>query len=222
MQACTLLQTDNHANTPPLSFLQAGCPSCRPTNSVKALKYVDTEIQLLLDHIDDLNWLTKISNFEMSIWQSYGQQQRDNFWLKVANRPVFLHQRVNLPLYHSSRLSSPLLIIVRYTGVCVYTNTLTYLLPWNSGLKQCYTRNETAQNAVVGAKLRWMIQVTAWWHSRLMMTSQVVFFCRNISQMPSIHWQCFVHVYVTAGINTGLPDDSQSKRQYSCCRQNDT
>jgi len=37
MQVCTSLQTDNHANTPPLSFLQAGCPSCRPTNSVKAL-----------------------------------------------------------------------------------------------------------------------------------------------------------------------------------------
>jgi len=32
------LQTENHASTPPLSFLQAGCPSCRPTNSVKALK----------------------------------------------------------------------------------------------------------------------------------------------------------------------------------------
>ena len=43
MQVCTLLQTDNHASTPPLSFLQAGCPSCRPTNSVKALKgYIDT------------------------------------------------------------------------------------------------------------------------------------------------------------------------------------
>jgi len=28
---------DNHANIPPLSFLQAGCPSCRQTNSVKAL-----------------------------------------------------------------------------------------------------------------------------------------------------------------------------------------
>ena len=38
MQVCTLLQTDNHTSTPPLSFLQAGCPSCRPTNSVKALK----------------------------------------------------------------------------------------------------------------------------------------------------------------------------------------
>ena len=38
MQVCTLLQTENHTSTPPLCFLQAGCPSCRPTNSVKALK----------------------------------------------------------------------------------------------------------------------------------------------------------------------------------------
>ena len=38
MQVCTSLQTDDHPSTPPLSFLQAGCPSCRPTNSVKALK----------------------------------------------------------------------------------------------------------------------------------------------------------------------------------------
>jgi len=46
MQVCTLLQPDNHASTPPrnqpdnhakttpLCFLQAGCPSCRPTNSI--------------------------------------------------------------------------------------------------------------------------------------------------------------------------------------------
>jgi len=38
MQVCISLQTDNHARTPPLSFSQDGCPSCRPTNSVKALK----------------------------------------------------------------------------------------------------------------------------------------------------------------------------------------
>jgi len=38
VQVYTSLQTDNHASTPPLSFLQAGCPSCRPANSVKALK----------------------------------------------------------------------------------------------------------------------------------------------------------------------------------------
>ena len=34
MQVCTSLQTDNHASTIPLSFLQAGCPFCRPNNSV--------------------------------------------------------------------------------------------------------------------------------------------------------------------------------------------
>ena len=38
MQVCISLQTDNHTSSPPLSFLQAGCPSCRPTNSVKPLK----------------------------------------------------------------------------------------------------------------------------------------------------------------------------------------
>jgi len=38
MQVCTSLQADNHASIPPLSFLQAGFPSCRPTNSLKALK----------------------------------------------------------------------------------------------------------------------------------------------------------------------------------------
>jgi len=38
MQVCTSLQTDNHPSTPPVTFLQAGCPSCRPTNSVNALK----------------------------------------------------------------------------------------------------------------------------------------------------------------------------------------
>jgi len=35
MQVCTSLQTDNHASTTLLRFLQAGC---RPTNSIKALK----------------------------------------------------------------------------------------------------------------------------------------------------------------------------------------
>jgi len=38
MQVCTSLQTDKQASTPPLGFLQAGCPSCRLTNSVKALE----------------------------------------------------------------------------------------------------------------------------------------------------------------------------------------
>jgi len=40
MQVRTLFQTDNHASTTLLSFLQAGCPSCHPTNSIKALKAI--------------------------------------------------------------------------------------------------------------------------------------------------------------------------------------
>jgi len=51
---CTSLQTDNHASTPPLSFLQAGCPSCHPTNSVKALKAV-------LDILDILSFISLFS-----------------------------------------------------------------------------------------------------------------------------------------------------------------
>jgi len=35
---CTSLQTDNHASTSSLSFLQDGCSSWCPTNSIKALK----------------------------------------------------------------------------------------------------------------------------------------------------------------------------------------
>jgi len=36
MRVCTLLQTTMPAPHHPV-FLQAGCPSCRPTNSIKAL-----------------------------------------------------------------------------------------------------------------------------------------------------------------------------------------
>jgi len=35
---CKSVPRSRQITTPPLSFLQAGCPSCRPTNSIKALK----------------------------------------------------------------------------------------------------------------------------------------------------------------------------------------
>jgi len=38
MQICTLTQTYNHTSIPPLSFSEAGYPSCHPTNSIIALK----------------------------------------------------------------------------------------------------------------------------------------------------------------------------------------
>jgi len=54
MQICTSLQTNNHASGPPLSFLQAGCPSCCPTNSVKALKAFCTTGSCLLKIFKEL------------------------------------------------------------------------------------------------------------------------------------------------------------------------
>ena len=50
MQVCTSLQTDNHTSTPPLSFLQARCPSCRPTNSS-----VTTSLLLILNASHNVN-----------------------------------------------------------------------------------------------------------------------------------------------------------------------
>jgi len=46
MQVCTSLQTDSHASTPPLSFLQAGCLSCLPTNNIKAVKVEALNLQV--------------------------------------------------------------------------------------------------------------------------------------------------------------------------------
>ena len=63
MQVCTSLWTDNHASTPPLSFLQAGCPSCRPTNSVKALKGCPraTNVELIDCRIREVTYPRKLA-----------------------------------------------------------------------------------------------------------------------------------------------------------------
>ena len=60
-KVCTSLQTDNHASTPPLSFLQAGCPSCRLTNSVKALKATKREKLKSKKKLDKLRIIGKQS-----------------------------------------------------------------------------------------------------------------------------------------------------------------
>ena len=61
MQVCTSLQTDNHTSTPPLlCFLQAGCPSCRPTNSVKALKANHTCIAICPNMERCCDWIIAV------------------------------------------------------------------------------------------------------------------------------------------------------------------
>jgi len=51
LYASLRLIPDNHANIPPLSFLQAGCPSCRPTNSVNCMSSSSICCQILCSKI---------------------------------------------------------------------------------------------------------------------------------------------------------------------------
>ena len=83
MQVCTSLQTDNHASTSPLSFLQAGCPSYCPTNSIKALKAI-------------LNKNNKQKLQEAHYW-IYGWQKyfRIRNWAPVSQHVIIL-QCINL------------------------------------------------------------------------------------------------------------------------------
>ena len=76
MQLCTSLQTDNHAGTPPLSFLQAGCPSCHPTNSFKALKAftagnIESKIVTDLAMRIGLIWLGKLIEVNIRTTNQY-------------------------------------------------------------------------------------------------------------------------------------------------------
>ena len=54
--------TSAHIHHRPI-FLQAGCPSCRPTNSIKALKATD----LALKNSNKLKWLIKHPKWQPSL-----------------------------------------------------------------------------------------------------------------------------------------------------------
>jgi len=59
-----LQSNHHHQQTNIQSFLQAGCPSCRPTNSVKALIGKNTEgamQQKLIHYIQNIVKLTRIT-----------------------------------------------------------------------------------------------------------------------------------------------------------------
>jgi len=50
------LQSNHHQQTNTQLFLQAGCPSCRPTNSVKALKGKQMALNMFLVLTVKLFW----------------------------------------------------------------------------------------------------------------------------------------------------------------------
>jgi len=50
MHVCNLLQTDNHASTSLFKFFTGRTPSCRPANSIKALKAPHYQVKQLKKH----------------------------------------------------------------------------------------------------------------------------------------------------------------------------
>jgi len=73
MQVCTSLQTDIHASTSPLSFLQARCPSCRPTNSVKALKAASSFHATNNKHSSQLKQVAAVASGHITVATEQGR-----------------------------------------------------------------------------------------------------------------------------------------------------
>ena len=93
MQVCTSLQTDHHASTPSLRFLQAGCRFYHPANSVKALKptlpYQYNNIITALDYNDCCSLIVAVQKHEEEIWRQIKEEQRSEEetagWTVTAN-----------------------------------------------------------------------------------------------------------------------------------------
>ena len=104
MQVCTLLQTDNHNSTPPICFLQARCPSCHPTNSIKALTAVKEKSEtasktlwLVLPICTDTsfgsyhtNTQTHIEQMDCNIWITKVAVNSQMLACTLANKIVFI------------------------------------------------------------------------------------------------------------------------------------
>jgi len=102
MQVCTLLQTDNHASTPPLRFLRAGCPSCHPTNNVKApiARVLDNSTKInLISTRSDTHQKLAAGNYEQQVRFSRTASYRSKtFQVLTKTSSVFKHLQVHFSL----------------------------------------------------------------------------------------------------------------------------
>jgi len=130
MQVCTSLQTDNDASTPPLSFLQARCPSCRPTNSVKALKanykVMDEEKITITYSIANFTTHPRLST-ELDIFNMNLSFSRLLLFFKERQQQS--GQRIHLPGHaciHVHKLTITLIVVLY--GV-IYVISVALILP---------------------------------------------------------------------------------------------
>ena len=120
-----LAPTDNHASTPP----QAGCPSCRPTDSVKALKAtangVDKRLKrfeacvsLSAPRVESLSMLVETAQLshEVSWWVSAHQYARSAQSIVLPGRQAIISAQ---PLHNST---------IRFSGLTSGLYTLLVCL----------------------------------------------------------------------------------------------
>ena len=140
MQVCISLQTDNHTSTPPISFLQAGCPSCRPTNSVKAngeKHYSINSIQWVTDPENDhFGWIPQQAGVadillglclsrRRSIGRSLSLLHCKSSPTQLPNPAVIKHHRCNQLLPRTTSLRLYLLTVKLWCDVKIYVRFST-------------------------------------------------------------------------------------------------
>jgi len=93
---CTLLQTDNHASTTSLNFLQAECSSWCPTNSVKALTATNNGNNVYSVHTKWQQLLLR-SGRRLDVGQSVASRWFQWTWSTASHRRRIRHVGMRSP-----------------------------------------------------------------------------------------------------------------------------
>ena len=124
----------NHASTLPLSFLQAGCPSCHPINSVKALKAAQKR-----EPTKDYQWIKMFhtQNFVIKIKFFCKKKYRNRGNYIVYTNIQKQHASVTVTAKHSTKKSiwqtvSAYLNMVNYSVKFTQTQAISHYTESNS------------------------------------------------------------------------------------------
>ena len=144
------LQTDNHASTSSLKFLRAGCPSCRPTDSVKALKASQSTERKSKHWRQNWKYITYLNAAREGPSQRHGERAQKNLVkIKRAVSEICLRTHVHTdwsqycaPLAGwSNEMTQPWVILLQHTTVpgiehplsfqqLFHTFRTTFVTPW--------------------------------------------------------------------------------------------
>jgi len=89
MQVCTALQTDNHASTPPLSFLQAKIPHFNGRSAVRGT--YASPCQISSKSVKRLQRYDDLIIFKMAAMRHLGVLKFKYFNGRAIKRPILLH-----------------------------------------------------------------------------------------------------------------------------------